>query len=371
MAMRVALGRFAVSICAGNASLASRVGADYQCDGTADDVQINAALTALPATGGTVLLSEGDFDVSAALVGKNYAVVEGAGQTATTLHWTGAAATHALDLASTNLGVLRNLKLTGPTANIGERTGYGIKLHETFSWKFENVMVSYFERGVTHENNAGDNTWMAPYINNCDVGMLCNSLFNRVLGGTLTNCETGVTNSASGGAAFIGVTFNGAEAVRNIDLPYYGEFNFTDNWFESSSEACARIGNGTTGPDGTKFIGNHLHTVGPHELDLAGGPNRTLVIGNVFAGPKVVDIAASHYYATFFANHPNAITINDASGISIVHDQSYPPAFNLNGTALKIGGNVGFYGHATVAQPAAPVTLADVIAIIRGNGMSA
>lgn len=32
---------------------------------------------------------------------------------------------------------------------------------------------------------------------------------------------------------------------------------------------------------------------------------------------------------------------------------------------------VGFYGHATVAQPAAPVTLADVIAIIRGCGLSA
>lgn len=32
---------------------------------------------------------------------------------------------------------------------------------------------------------------------------------------------------------------------------------------------------------------------------------------------------------------------------------------------------VGFYGHAAVAQPAAPVTLADVIAIIRGNGLSA
>lgn len=32
---------------------------------------------------------------------------------------------------------------------------------------------------------------------------------------------------------------------------------------------------------------------------------------------------------------------------------------------------VGFYNHATVAQPAAPVTLADVIAIIRGCGLSA
>jgi hypothetical protein len=32
---------------------------------------------------------------------------------------------------------------------------------------------------------------------------------------------------------------------------------------------------------------------------------------------------------------------------------------------------IGFYNHATVAQPAAPVTLADVIAVIRGCGLSA
>lgn len=35
------------------------------------------------------------------------------------------------------------------------------------------------------------------------------------------------------------------------------------------------------------------------------------------------------------------------------------------------GGSIGFYGHAAVAQPAAPVTLADVIAVIRGCGLSA
>jgi len=38
--------------------------ADYQCDGTADDVEIQAAITALPAGGGKVVLLEGLFTVS-------------------------------------------------------------------------------------------------------------------------------------------------------------------------------------------------------------------------------------------------------------------------------------------------------------------
>jgi len=39
--------------------------ADYVCDGTADDVQIQAALSAVPATGGRVLLLEGTYNISA------------------------------------------------------------------------------------------------------------------------------------------------------------------------------------------------------------------------------------------------------------------------------------------------------------------
>jgi len=41
--------------------------ADFECDGVADEVQINLALTALKDTGGCVLLSEGDFTCAAAI----------------------------------------------------------------------------------------------------------------------------------------------------------------------------------------------------------------------------------------------------------------------------------------------------------------
>jgi hypothetical protein len=56
--------------------------ADYVCDGTADDVQINAALTALASassTGGRVTLSEGTFNISASIVMKDYQILCGQG----------------------------------------------------------------------------------------------------------------------------------------------------------------------------------------------------------------------------------------------------------------------------------------------------
>ena len=38
---------------------------DYLCDGTADQVQINAAITALPATGGEIVILDGTYNITA------------------------------------------------------------------------------------------------------------------------------------------------------------------------------------------------------------------------------------------------------------------------------------------------------------------
>ncbi len=52
---------------ASDTSSAGKVQADYVCDGTADDVQINAAIAALPASGGSVKLLEGTYNISSTI----------------------------------------------------------------------------------------------------------------------------------------------------------------------------------------------------------------------------------------------------------------------------------------------------------------
>ena len=54
-------------VAANNASAASQARADSVCDGVADDVEINAAIGALPATGDRVILTEGTFNISASI----------------------------------------------------------------------------------------------------------------------------------------------------------------------------------------------------------------------------------------------------------------------------------------------------------------
>jgi hypothetical protein len=73
-------------VAASNASAQMIAAADYVCDGTADEVQINAALAALPSGGGAVALSEGTFALAAPVVyPKARCTLRGMGMGATVL----------------------------------------------------------------------------------------------------------------------------------------------------------------------------------------------------------------------------------------------------------------------------------------------
>ncbi len=71
-------------VAANDSSDKSKAGADYVCGVTDDDVQIQAALDALPATGGKVMLLEGTFNVSLGItITKSGTILQGAGKGAT------------------------------------------------------------------------------------------------------------------------------------------------------------------------------------------------------------------------------------------------------------------------------------------------
>src|SRR3990167_4658401 len=78
-----------IFVAASDASAASIAATlpEYRCDGTADDVQINAAIAALPAGGGKVVFSEGTFDISVKiLISNDDVALVGSNQDATQLN---------------------------------------------------------------------------------------------------------------------------------------------------------------------------------------------------------------------------------------------------------------------------------------------
>lgn len=74
-------------VAATDATTAEKLNADYQCDGTADDVQIQAAITALPSTGGRILCTSGTFTFAEDVtLNKANVLIEGQG-TSTIFKW--------------------------------------------------------------------------------------------------------------------------------------------------------------------------------------------------------------------------------------------------------------------------------------------
>jgi len=73
-------GRAANYIVAANGAPAHvKTQADYVCDGTDDHVQIQAAIDALPATGGKILLTEGTFNIESSITLDTNQTIQGSG----------------------------------------------------------------------------------------------------------------------------------------------------------------------------------------------------------------------------------------------------------------------------------------------------
>ena len=138
----------------------------YVCTGTADQVMVNSALTALPAGGGTVLLSEGTFSISLAGIATQKAntVIEGSGPATIIRTANGATGANGtiISLAHTACTV-RNLKIDGNKANNAGNT-------------------STFQIGVSGNYCRVENIWG---INSPGFGILTNVGVNGVV---VKNC---------------------------------------------------------------------------------------------------------------------------------------------------------------------------------------
>jgi len=130
-----------LTVASSTASVAEKASANYVCDGTADDVEINAALTALQTKGGSVLLSGGTFTLAATIAmtgGANFAdnlYVELVGSGADTTVLAPASGIHAITLTGTpkpgikkmriNLsGTSDGIRCIAPTTGANDRRGF-------------------------------------------------------------------------------------------------------------------------------------------------------------------------------------------------------------------------------------------------------
>jgi len=184
-----------IVVAASDASAKSKAQADYVCDGTDDQVEIQAAIDALPASGGKVVLSEGTYNISDTItVASNNITLTGQGYEATKLFLVNATNKPFFDIDATDIRIGR-IYFDGNKAN--QTAGNGliqIGVVERIvidHCKFENAYLAGIVAGLT----AGD------YVNDITISFC---LFISCNDPGYINNPAGATAIASYRAKIIG-----------------------------------------------------------------------------------------------------------------------------------------------------------------------
>jgi len=175
---------------------------NYVCDSSADNVQIQAAIDALPSTGGKVVLSDGTFSLSAVItIVKSNVVLEGQGAS-TILKLASTINTNTITLggggAVSNI-IVKNLQIDGNMANQTTTTnGHGIYINNDVT----NAKVQDCRIVNTVKSNIYDNGGTSTFILN-------NYLSTTKSGGTGANITSFSAGTLiEGNTCIAGLTHN-------------------------------------------------------------------------------------------------------------------------------------------------------------------
>ena len=302
-------------VAASNASANSIKNADYVCDGTADDVQIQAAIDALPAAGGRVVLSEGNFYIAATINIRHQLWLSGSGIHATQLYLIDGVDDNMIEYDHGGDGVtlwltLEQMTLSGNKAN--QAAGHGIYIpaapdtlsdvrlrdmyilnfkedgiHLLYNWnyKLDNLVVEY---------NDGYGLYLAAgneaTIKGCHI---------------TSNTLSGVYSASNQ----YRTTFLGGEYARNGEhgIHIVGPDNaIIGATFVDNSQTVANTSSDVRAyPSNIKVIGcNFLATTdSKYHVSVVATTTGMVVVGNTFGGAATapMEIAGATIYA-----HQNA-----------------------------------------------------------------
>lgn len=193
-----------LTVAASDASVKSKAQADYVCDGTADEVQVIAAIAALPANGGVVQLTEGIFDVAGALASniklRSNVTLQGVGwSTIINVSSGGNEAVRIGDTAAdapvTMLNIIvRNFKITDSGGATSNGIGIGITTDTSGNSIFRNILIEYiWADGI-------DKDAVAAHGIAANVAEMSNFTYSHI---TSTNSNrTGISTHIATGAAY-------------------------------------------------------------------------------------------------------------------------------------------------------------------------
>lgn len=252
--------------------------ADYTCDGTADDVQIQAAIDALPASGGQIRILGGTYYISAKILTRDYAVdIIGVGQRATILSLVNGVND---DMFLIGAGVdanapgskIRDMELQGN--NAGNTSGSGIRIQNGLANQVVNCWIEDF-------NDNGIEILGASAVIRADLVRVHDCW-------VLNNGDSGIYNGqwAYGGMIqnnYISDNGVAANVTAGIYLEDAVDVIIDGNEIWQNSRANILV----DGAGDTLISNNDLGSATYEHIWLYGNGNTATIIGNLFTDPSL------------------------------------------------------------------------------------
>jgi parallel beta-helix repeat protein len=305
--------RTATKIVAANDSL-DKTGADYVCDGVADQVEINQAINDLPTSGGRVLLLEGTYNISAPItILKNYVTLEGQGA-GTKLFLVNGAECDVIDVGNGLIALegirIANLRIDGNKANqtvsiegiyFWGDSGYLITKSIIENCIIENcndygILLSFSNNNIIRGNQinsntsngidifySNNNTISENQINsNGDSGISVDSSNNNTISENQINSNTfdGIYLSSSNNNTISGNQIN-SNTYDGIDIFYSNNNTISENQINSNAANGIFISDS----DNNIIVGNRCQGNSEYGINISDdASDNNLVVKNYLTG---------------------------------------------------------------------------------------
>lgn len=176
---------------------------DYLCDGTADEEEINAAITALPSTGGEVVLLDGSYNLTGAiLIEKQYVTLSGSGAgTKLVRAFDATELAHALVVADEYYITIKDLYFDGKSATYTASYNTNLRI------------------GASGYYNMVQNCFM---MDCTGAGIDCSGYYANIHGNYIANCKKGIETSFGD---HLSITGNVVRSATSYGIYLYGSEN--------------------------------------------------------------------------------------------------------------------------------------------------
>ncbi len=317
-------------VAASDATAAEKSLAHYICDGTDDDTDINAAITALPANGGKVVLSSGQFTITNGVtINKNYTLVEGSGYNTVIKFKNSVGNSKTLVTMSQWYTSLQNLRLDGNKSNNVGASGHTLLSIGSIGYPVvENVYIADSAvYGVLTGSNMSAGKFTNVTVVGClNLGMNLDGCGSTKIANQYTNCLAAYNGTEGFSVAgFFNVLTNcvSTNNVYNFTIganPYnqligckssFGNIGFyLLNAQKNLVSSCVSIDDGSgfqcsSGASNNVISGCHSYSASAYGFLISGtNSNKNHLVGNYSHGDNYglfqID---SNSYNSFQGNH--------------------------------------------------------------------